>query len=45
MIFQKSQISNPKYQYQMTKTILFDVLNLVHWKLFVIWCLGFGASY
>jgi hypothetical protein len=27
----------------MTKMILFGILNLAHWNLFVVWCLGFGA--
>ena len=38
----KSQIST-KCQIQITKIILFDILNFGHWSLFVIWCLGFGA--
>ncbi len=27
----------------MTKTTLFEDLSLVHWNLFGIWCLLFGA--
>ena len=27
----------------MTKMILFGILNLTHWNLSVVWCLGFGA--
>ena len=27
----------------MTETILFEVLDLDHWNLFVIWCLELGA--
>jgi hypothetical protein len=27
----------------MIKTVLFGTLNLGHWNLFDIWCLGFGA--
>jgi hypothetical protein len=27
----------------MTETILFEIWSLAHWKLFVIWWLGFGA--
>ena len=27
----------------MTKMILFGILNLAHWNLFVVWCLGFAA--
>jgi hypothetical protein len=43
MIYFKSQIPNPKsqrnpkHQYLMTKTILFDSLKLTHWNLFVIY--------
>jgi hypothetical protein len=28
----------------MTETILFEISNFAHWNLFVILCLGFGAS-
>ena len=28
----------------MTETILSEILNFGDWSLFVIWCLGFGAS-
>jgi hypothetical protein len=38
----KSQISS-KSQFQMTETNFFEISNLSHWNLFVIWCLGFGA--
>ena len=38
----KSQ-TNSKLQSQMTKTVLFRILNLGNLKLFVIWCLLFGA--
>jgi hypothetical protein len=50
----KSKI-NSKHQYPMTPSPHPSpqwgegwgegVLNLVHWNLFVIWCLEFGASY
>jgi hypothetical protein len=29
----------------MTKTILFEISDFVHWNLFEIWCLEFGAFY
>ncbi len=28
----------------MTKIIFFGILEFEHWNLFVIWCLGSGAS-
>jgi len=41
----KSQISN-KFQIPMFKNSnsLFGILNFGYWRLFVIWCLLFGAS-
>ncbi len=49
--FETYFLRNSKFQFQITQTILFGILNFVHsclplgrGSLFVIWCLGFGAS-